>query len=273
MRGFAYCLTAAWAAGLLGASAAMADGGDHDAHHDASLHFSHPMVTESPSPDTKLRVGYRRREVAGPAGDTDFDVLRAEGEYAFNPSWSVLAEVPFTRRSPPVGSSESSLDSTEVAIKYASFRFAEQGWLVGGGLALGLPTGDSDKGIGSDEETEIEPFVHAGYKGGRWETVGRVELGFPTNQPASEEDEVDSEVGFQLSALYHLSDRVKPLIELDGESIISGEEDETVVNLSPGIKYLPTGDPDFALGASVGYPLSDDEEFDTRFIVSAFFHF
>lgn len=260
-------------AGLtLGTSTAFANGAGGE-HAGAPLHFAHPVVTESPSPDTKLRVDYRRRDADSAGGDTTFDTLRVEGEYAFSPSLSVLAEVPYVRRDPPMGDDRFNFDSSEVAVKYANFALAERGFLLGGGFALGLPTGSDDKGIGSDQEVEIEPFANLGYKRGSWETVARLEVGVPTNQPAAEKDAVDAELGFQFSALYHLTDRFKPLLEVDGETIVAGNDDETVANLSPGIKFHPTADPDLALAASAGFSLTDDEAFNKRFIFSAFFHF
>ena len=48
---------------------------DHD--HDARLHFSHPLFTESPSPDTKVRVDYLFREIKS---DTHEHSMRLEGE-------------------------------------------------------------------------------------------------------------------------------------------------------------------------------------------------
>ena len=55
--------------------------GQETATHD--LHFSHPLVAESVSPDTKLRFDYLFRDEEG-AGNRH--TARVEGEYAFSPS-------------------------------------------------------------------------------------------------------------------------------------------------------------------------------------------
>lgn len=52
-----------------------------DAHQGQNpLHFSHPLVAESPSPDTKIRVDHMFTNLAGDEGEQH--ALRFEGEYA-----------------------------------------------------------------------------------------------------------------------------------------------------------------------------------------------
>lgn len=41
----------------------------HDAHHDGALHFSHPLVAESPPPDTEIRFDYSSRDLTGDEGE------------------------------------------------------------------------------------------------------------------------------------------------------------------------------------------------------------
>ena len=56
----------------------------HDAsddHHKAPLHFSHPLFSESPSPDTKIRLDYLYANLARRVHENTFQV---EGEYAFS---------------------------------------------------------------------------------------------------------------------------------------------------------------------------------------------
>ena len=56
-------------------------------HHDEELHFSHPLITESPSPDTKVRFDYFYRRFR--ADKTSEHSPRIEFEYAFRPTFSV----------------------------------------------------------------------------------------------------------------------------------------------------------------------------------------
>ena len=234
-----------------------------------SLHFSHPLVSESPSPDTKLRLDYVFFNESQGEGKTH--TARLEGEFAFAPWISLELDAPYTFRDPDGEPSENHLDTIEVGVKLATQRFADHGLLFGGGLELGLPTGDDSRGIGSNNVLEIEPFVDFGWKFERWEVVGFLSAGVLHNQ---ESDDADYELGWNLSALYHLHPRLQLLLELDGEEIQGGEEDgHTVVNLSPGLKLRPLPNQDLWLGLGVGFPLTSDKEFDARAMVSAFWHF
>jgi hypothetical protein len=133
-----------------GASAAApADRDAHDHFGHSAVHFAHPLVAESPTPDTKLRFEYRySRETE--EEDANRHTLGLEAEYAFARWVSLELGVPYTFLDPDEGGSENGFDTVELAVKLASFAFAEKGLVLGGGLELGLPTGDDAKGIGSD---------------------------------------------------------------------------------------------------------------------------
>ncbi|RMD86507.1 MAG: hypothetical protein D6807_09560, partial [Alphaproteobacteria bacterium] len=212
-------------------SPALAHDTGHDAH--AALHFSHPIVVESPSPDTKVRLDY------GFEGSDALDshMARFEGEYAFAPWISLEVDLPWRRIKEAGGPARSHLDSGEVALKLVGFADPESGLLLGGGLEIGLPTGSARKAIGSSREIEIEPFLDIGLKRGRFELVGFLRFGIPTNKPAEERDAEKLELGYSGSALYHASPRVELLVEFEGSRIVSGEEQENSFLVAPGIKY------------------------------------
>src|SRR6266404_7474660 len=141
---------------------------DHDhGDHEGPLHFAHPIFTESPSPDTKLRLDYLFRQISSTTRENS---MRLEAEYAFNPSVSIEANIPVTSRSES-GTTANSVGSGEIALKLANFGQAERGLLFGGGLAVGVPTGNDRKAIGSGHIFELEPYVDAGYKHGEAELV------------------------------------------------------------------------------------------------------
>jgi hypothetical protein len=249
--------------------AAQAHGEEHHQGHAAGLHFAHPLIAESVSPDTKIRLDYRFRDLEGGERNT----VAVEGEYAFHRAFSIEVGIPYTsldREEMPDGSS---LGNTEVALKFANYAFEERGLLLGYGIEFGLPTGDDEEGIGSDHIVDIEPFLNAGYKRGGLETVAFATFGIPTNQRP--EEVVETELGYNLSLLYHVGSRLQALLELDGESILSNEEGEeqTTLNLTPGLKVRPLAGQNLLVGIGVGVPLAEDQEFDTRVIISAFYHF
>lgn len=240
---------------------------DHD-DHDAALHFAHPLFTESPSPDTKLRLDYIHAAIANRVSD---HTLRVEGEYAFTPSVSIEVNLPLTSRSADRVRT-TAVGSGEIALKLASFAAAEHGLLLGGGLGFGLPTGNDDKDIGSNHLVELEPYVDAGFMHGNLEVVGFAS--YSTTLHRSPTDEEDKEVAVAASLLYHVHPHVETLVELETRRAIAGEESGTqIVNGGLGIKvHVPDYHPlVFGLGARI--PLSDHREFRNEIIISALFHF
>ncbi len=279
------------AAGILLAAIMTGPGGfalaheDHGAGGDGPLHFSHPLFTESPSPDTKLRLDWFFARLLGEeAGEgdapdptalpADFHSFRLEGEYAFTPALSLEVDVPLSIRDPAGGiGSVSSLDTVEVALKYANFHFAEHGLLLGGGIEFGLPTGQDAKGIGSGHILDIEPFVDFGFKRGRFALVGFVSAGLPVND-RPEDEAADAELGIDLSALYHLSSTVELLVELNGEHVYGGDEaGRDAWNFAPGFKLRPWRALALKIGFGVQIPVGGKKEQKVRTLLSVFYHF
>lgn len=264
---------------LVSVSLAYGDtGADPNGHHDiqhheshkAPLHFAHPLISETPSPDTKIRFDIM---FADKGTSNEEYTFRVEAEYAFNPNVSVEIDIPYQWNQPSDEPNENNLGNIEVGVKVASFAFAEHGVIIGGGLELGLPTGNDDKGIGGDHVLEIEPFIDAGFKQDNLEIIGFLAFGIPTNEPEEEKDEEDLEISFNIAVLYHLTPRVAGLLEIDGHTIASGEEEETIVNLTPGVIIQPTDDPNLNVGVGVSFPISHDNAFDAQLILSVFKHF
>lgn len=237
----------------------------HD--HGHGLHFSHPMFAESVSPDTKIRLDY------GEAWETEGKEaeLEVEAEYAFHRSVSVELAAPYVFLRPSDGPSTSGVGVLHLALKFANYAFEERGLLLGYGLEFGLPTGNADAGTGTDHLWEIEPFLNLGFAYGGFEIVGWTRFGIPANQETGEE--VETEVAYDVSALYHVSDRIQGLLELNGGAGLSGAEaGRGVVAVSPGFKVAPSPTVPIFVGLGVSVPV-DDEELDARLKLSLFWHF
>lgn len=235
---------------------------------EADLHFTHPIFTESVSPDRKVRLDYAREwEDEGKANEIEF-----EGEISLQHDLSIEVAVPFIFLNPDVGSSESNFGNVEVAFKFAKLTFAERGLLLGYGLAFGLPTGDSGKGIGSGNIWEIEPFLNFGVMSGDWEIVGWTRFGIPTNQDPGEE--VETEFHYDFSTLYHFSSRFQGLVELNGRTGLSGPEAGSgIFSVSPGIKVAPfSNNTDLFIGLGGSFPLGD-EALNAQLRAAVFYHF
>ena len=299
---------------------ALAQGHEHDEEHEhgqarrgasghhAGLHFSHPLVAESVSPDTKIRLDHQYFEF--PDGDRENSGV-LEAEYAFHRSFSVELGLPYTYTQTEFG-------NLELALKFANFALEEAGLLLGYGVEVGFPTNgdpeaeepDAEPGsvhgatgptAGADvartptpagsvpgarfstggggvagtlgtDEYELAPFVNLGFKRGGWELVGWLIFEIPFRQ--EEQEEVATELGWNASILYEVMPRLQALLELDGSGGISGEAvGEDVANIAPGIKFAPFAGQPLFLGASLGLPLADEDPFDTRLKASLFWHF
>lgn len=219
--------------------------------HDEGLHFSHPIFTESVSPDTKLRVDADRSW----AGDGTESELGIEGEYAFDRSFSIEVELPYGFLDPNDANSTSGLGNLEATLKFANFAFEDHGVLLGYGLSVGFPTGDATAGTGSDHIWDLEPFLNIGIKAGKAELVSWGRFGIPTRQRTGEE--VGTDFGYDLSALYHFSWRVEGLLELNGSTGLSGPEaGQNATQVAAGIKVTPLTYVPLVVGIGVAVPVT-----------------
>lgn len=143
---------------------------------------------------------------------------------------------------------------------------------MGGGLEIGLPSGDEEKGIGSDHEMEIAPFLTGGYKNGRFQVIAATELGFPVNENSG--NAANHEISWNLALGWSATDDLNLLLEADGEKVNGGEEDgHSGANLTPGLSWTPPGHKNLMAGAGVSFPVAEDKEFYVQPMVSIFYHF
>jgi hypothetical protein len=240
---------------------------DHDHDH---LHFSHPLVTESPSPDTKFRLDYIVARTSDPVGVHE-NTFRLEGEYAFTHSVSLAIVTPFISRTAPAAERASGLGNIELSLKAASLAFGEHGVLLGGGLSAALPTGSDAKRIGSAHIVELEPFVDAGYKRDALELVGFAILSSTLHRLPGEEAERN--LIFNFSTLYKIRSRLEGMIEITtARALIGPSSGSQQTFIAPGLKAYPFTNRNLMFGASV--ELGTGIVQDTHIILlSAFYHF
>ena len=240
---------------------------DHDHDH---LHFSHPLVTESPSPDTKLRLDYLGVRTSGPSGVHE-NTFRLEGEYAFNHSISLAIVAPFISRTAPAAERANGLGNIELSLKAASLAFGEDGVLLGGGLSALLPTGSDAKGIGSAHIVELEPFLDAGFKRNAFELVGFAILSSTFHRQAGEEAE--RSLTFNFSTLYHIQPRLEGMIEVATSRALAGAGSGVQQTfIAPGLKVYPFTNRSLMFGASVEFGTGVVHD-TNALLISAFYHF
>ncbi|MBI4409823.1 MAG: hypothetical protein HY561_08960 [Gemmatimonadetes bacterium] len=233
---------------------------DRPASHSSHLHFSHPLIAESVSPDTKVRLSYELRELGAVEHGREH-VVAWEGEYAFHPSFSIEAHLPYV-----AADGETGLEEIHLALKFANFAFAERGWLLGYGTEFGLPADGEHGG-------EVEPFLNVGFKRGGIELVAFSRFGIPTGS-AGDEHAAESLLRYNVAALVHARPWIQALLEADGSAPLAGDDRGDVgLNLSPGVKLRPLVSSDLVLGVAWSFPVSDRRDFDGRLLTSAFYHF
>jgi hypothetical protein len=257
----------------LGTVSLLAETGYCQSHHheEEELHFSHPLIVESPSPDTKIRFDYfyRRTRDGLRVGQ---HTPRVEFEYAFRPTVSIEANVPYTFRKVEGEPGLSHTDSIEVALKIANFHFKDKNVLLVYCVSFELPSGSDRKEIGSSHTFEVEPYFGLGVKRKKIEVIAFSSVSIPTSKRPS--DDEFTRLGYEASFLFKPTPSIQPLIELDGETQLAGPETaRTVVNLSPGIKFRPFHSEHWQVGAGVGFPITSAHDFDVRAVLSAFYHF
>ncbi len=260
-----------------------------EGHHHGALHFSHPLVAESVTPDTKFRLDAHFAN--GNRGSTLAFVF--EGEYAFAPAFSIEMDVtPYTHAfvpsaiidepagsglpiqahlaATPAGVAEKSFSELGVSFKFANFAFAEHRMLLGYGATLGLPLRRDGEPVHA--VTTIEPFLDIGYQQAGWELEGFTRFAIPT---AAEEGEPGhADLLTNVSLLRHFTPRLQGLIELDSSSPLGGGDDPTLVHLTPGLKVRPSASNEHLIvGFGVRMPVSDSRLFYEQGIVSVFWHF
>lgn len=254
----------------IGRAQAPAPDDDHD-HDHGRLHFSHPLVTESPSPDTKLRLDYLWTR-SGPVAERVTDrTARIEGEYAFGPALSLAVTVPYIWRGATGRSAVHGVGNTELSLKAASLRWGEHGVLVGGGLSTGMPTGSDERGIGTSRAIDLEPFADVAVKRGGLELVGFGHYGQTVRNPAGTDTE--RELAFDGSVLYPAAHAVEVLLELEAVRNVGGPDIANELSLAPGIKLYPFSNRQLMAGISVPIGVGGEARDGRGVLVSAFYHF
>jgi len=245
----------------------------HDAHHDehGHLHFSHPLVTESPSPDTKLRLDYLWTRTGASTDRTTEHGVRVEGEFAFNPGLSLALTVPYVWRSATGASATQSFGNAELSLKAASVRWGEQGLLVGGGLSAGLPTGDDARGIGTSQSVELEPFVDLGLQRGGFQLVGFGHYGTTVHNPSGVA--TDRELAFDGSLLHPVTRLAEALLEVEVARPLGDAASATATSIAPGIKLYPFPNRSLMAGVSALIGLGGEQRHGRGLLASAFYHF
>jgi len=235
--------------------------------HIHSLHFTHPLIAESVTPDTKVRLDFARPR---PAAGQEWEL---EGEYAFSHRFSIEVGASYESLADDFGHSH-------VTAKFANYSLHERGILIGFGAGAALPilsASHSEEEPGADpvEEAEhedaweLEPFVNLGLKRGDWELTGWAKY---SHAFATDDARARNWGSYNLGVLLHATTVIQPLLELHGIAI-GDEATPESSSITPSLRFVPLRGKGLALAAGVSFPLSDEREFDSQLAASLFWHF
>ena len=234
-----------------------------------TLEFSHPLITESISPDTKIRFTFLDTKADSSMLSQTYDL---ELEYAPVPSFSLHLDIPYAVLNPSGEKAVSSLDNVELDLKFANFAFASHNVLLGYGISFGFPTGSQVKGIGSDHIWDINPFFNGGIRWKDWEWTAFFTFGIPSNQHNNEN--IQTGLESRLTALYHIGNKWQALLEAGNAIQISRfYKGEGNYDLTEGIKFKPDPDKPWIVALGAREPLGKNDELKLQGILSVFYHF
>lgn len=248
---------------LLGASPA-AGQHLHPAPEDASglrpLHFSHPMIGESVSPESEARLEHSREGAS----------RLTEVSLGYAPTRGFGVDVALSVETLDDGGVR--LGTPHLGLHFAHFGLADRGILLGYGVELSPPArqashgtsehGTSEHGAAEHSHAPVRPFVSLGYKSGGLELIASGGVGIDAGARGA--GGAARGLGYSLSALHPLAPRVDGSLEAYGGG--AGE----ALHLAPGLRIRLR--PGVSLGIGASGALEGPESAGIRTVVSAAYH-
>ena len=232
------------------------------------LEFSHPLFTESISPDTKARFIYLYARNVSQFSSQLYDI---ELEYAPAPVFSIHLDLPYSVVNNSRKESIGNLDNIAIDFKFANFAFADHNILLGYGIGIDLPTGNQYRSIGSNHVWNINPFLNGGLINGKWEWTTFMTFEIPTNQYRNESLPTGFDIHF--TSLYHINRKLEGLIEAGYSTQFSGSIKENNYDITEGIKFKPNPDKPWILALGIREPVFRNSEIKIQGMLSLFYHF
>ena len=211
------------------------------ADDEPNLELAYPLVTRRPviERELELRIDHTKNR-----GGRETRVAPAV-ELPLLPRWQIEVSVPFLFTDPHDGPAMAGPGDVEIENKVLLFKSLEHRMLVAAGFEARLPTGSERRGLGG--EASLEPFLTAGLALGRFDVLASV--AYELNVNAHVHGEHEREVTASTAAVYWLTRRFAPLLEVTTVRLTHGHEEEggpslrgrTQIYLTPGFnaKLLP----------------------------------
>lgn len=260
------------------------------------------LVTEAPWLETSLGIGFNaaahiNQGTPDLANQSEFSLAYT---YAFNNTWGAVIAAPLVINDPVFGTTNSGVGDLEVGLRYVFFgretgpdgqigatspfvratvekdrATTYRGYGIGAsnplimtlGFDVTTPTGNADRGLGEGHAT-LEPVLLSRLlldEEGKLSLFGEARLALPTAANESNAFIYNVAASYRIDATEngYWFRYLSPLIELNGVTAADGE---SVVNLTPGLRWVLA---EFGVvGVGYSFPVSPEEEFDSRFFLS-----
>jgi hypothetical protein len=186
--------------------------------------------------------------------------LAVSGEYAFADYFSLHAALPWTRQWITDTKRQTRFDNMRIGAKFG-FRYD---WIMPyGGLAIDLPTGSEEQGIGSKELGNLEPYGGLRLGAGWFYFQVGARYNTQTNKKLRETDTQEFRRFYLLEAAVALSFSSIDLLVEYSYMRESAEQERPGFSgsvVAPGINIKPSDH--FVIGLGATYALSREREFD-----------
>jgi len=225
------------------------------------LNFPRPLITGKAIPEQEVVLGGQfSRNVRDVNPNEQSMTFTGAVEYRIDGLTELELEVPVSAINMDPGPSTAGLGDIAIALKRVLFFSVEHLTIVTAGLELGLPTGRSNKGLGSGELT-WEPNLRAG---SRWDDVilqGDLRLELP-QQSAN----TAAAFLYNLALAYEIEPdprlEIVPMVELNTETALNGPDGGRT--LSAVLPQLRVDWLTWSAGAGVQIPFTHLKDFDIR---------
>lgn len=174
------------------------------AQDDGVIDYFDPLVSRSPAPERELDVGVAHQK----GRDGRFTTFSGDLTWSFDNKYQVTLSTPIGINDPKGGSARVGFGDVGLEGQYVFYNAPNQRALAAMGVALTMPSGSANRGLGG--ETVTTPFVTGAFTQGDFQAIGEVNYALTGAGPTGGAQQFTAN-----AALGYIGfGRVTPLVEL-----------------------------------------------------------
>ncbi|MFO0995063.1 MAG: hypothetical protein U1F33_00155 [Alphaproteobacteria bacterium] len=149
------------------------------AQDDGRIDYFDPLVSRSPAPERELDVGVSHQK----GGDGRFTTISGDFTWSFDDKYQLTLSTPIGINDPRNGSARVGFGDVGLEGQYVFFSAPGQRALAAMGLALTMPSGSANRGLGG--QTVTTPFITGALARGDFQLIGEVNYALTGAGPTS----------------------------------------------------------------------------------------